>query len=437
MLDFLSLILYLVTVYFAIKGAKIFSMGGLIMINITIGVVIKGFYTKYFDKNEATLLAPWVIEPNSLPVSELMLIIVASILATYFLYNLFRTDGIKKYNLEDWFFVNWRNFTSGAIYAGGLSVIILVATVFAFGAYVFGGVANFSGVMSSRVSGEVQQLNLVFPLGDLAIVTSIYMYWRLCLVNKFTIGVKLFTYVAMMVCMGYLVFMGGRGNLLQYFISLIIIKNYTRVEGVSKYSVIALTLVVPVVILFGMANRESAQYGTNFYYALSDVIDSGFSAFMAPFSLIDHYALSKIYVSEFGFHYGSDLIQMPLKLIPRLIYPEKPLPLGIEFRKIFWGDDLGGIPPGIIGEGYIQFGLFGVFIYLTIILFVALRVGGVDLKSHSGVGLVPAYAAIVPYVAFNLVRGGLDVGFSRISVYVICVIFVGTIFNSLKNKKNE
>ena len=435
MLDFVSLILYLATIYFAIKSAKIFSMGGLIIINITIGVVVKGFYTKYFDKNEATLLAPWIIKPDSLPVSELMLIIVASIFAAYFLYDLFKGEGVKNYNIKNWFFVNWSNFTSGAICAGGLSVVILVATVFAFGAYVFGGVANFSGIMSSRVSGEVQQLNLVFPLGDLAIVTSIYMYWRLCLENKFTISVKLFAYIAMMVCMGYLVFMGGRGNLLQYFISLIIIKNYTRVGGVSKFSIIALTLVVPIVILLGMANRASAQYGTDFYYALSDVMESGFSAFMAPFSLIDHYALSKIYVAEFGFHYGGDLIQLPLKLIPRLIYPQKQLPLGIEFRKIFWGDDLGGIPPGIIGEGYIQFGLFGVFVYLTIILFAAIRVGGVDMKSHSGVGLVPAYAAIVPYVAFNLVRGGLDVGFSRISVYVICVIFVGNIFNTLKMNK--
>ncbi len=56
-------------------------------------------------------------------------------------------------------------------------------------------------------------------------------------------------------------------------------------------------------------------------------------------------------------------------VIPRAIWPNKPIPLSVRFSELFFGIG-GGISPTIVGEAYWQGGLIGVFLTMIVVGFV-------------------------------------------------------------------
>jgi oligosaccharide repeat unit polymerase len=64
---------------------------------------------------------------------------------------------------------------------------------------------------------------------------------------------------------------------------------------------------------------------------------------------------------KFPYMYGSTLVRWVAMPIPRTLWPEKPtLGIGPELGPVVFGTSGAGVPPGIIAEMYLNFGLLGV-----------------------------------------------------------------------------
>ncbi|KQT46880.1 hypothetical protein ASG47_09675 [Devosia sp. Leaf420] len=137
---------------------------------------------------------------------------------------------------------------------------------------------------------------------------------------------------------------------------------------------------------------------------------------LSQMSLLEGYALSARYAAEIRFNPGQywDVIQ---QVLPRALFPEKPMQLSRELRLMEARDLLGGLTPGLAGEAFAAGGhlfvcviglLFGAVLALLDNAYAALR------------GLTPLsqalVTALIPLLAIFVLRGGFDTGIFRLAV---------------------
>ena len=133
------------------------------------------------------------------------------------------------------------------------------------------------------------------------------------------------------------------------------------------------------------------------------------------------------YVDAFGHQYDLYLNNL-LRLVPRFIYEDKPTPISMVFRQVFYGDDLGGIPPAMIGEFYIVGGLvmclIGGFGYGLLLRMLDRNWHRLTLLSPEKQALL---AVLLPIAAFDVVRVGFENSVFRIFVALVTYMVVATI----------
>jgi hypothetical protein len=109
-----------------------------------------------------------------------------------------------------------------------------------------------------------------------------------------------------------------------------------------------------------------------------------------------------------GFLYGTHLIDVPMFLVPRSLWPEKPVTSTMNRR--FWPElaDIGAEKlPGIVGEGYATAGLLGVFCF-AFVLGIAVRKANDWVQSTCGNELkYVLLTATLTGWAYSSVRVGL------------------------------
>lgn len=109
--------------------------------------------------------------------------------------------------------------------------------------------------------------------------------------------------------------------------------------------------------------------------------------------------------ARFDYHYGETFLRWLIAPVPRALWPAKPaIGIGKELGPpIFEVGRATGVPPGIIGELHLNFGLLGVFIGMLVFgavlrsLYVSLAEGFPN-KSY-----VLVYAILVTHIAFGMV----------------------------------
>jgi oligosaccharide repeat unit polymerase len=285
----------------------------------------------------------------------------------------------------------------------------------------YGGFSSYVSNMQSRVSTVQSSLAYFSITFDLLVVSSIYLLFL-------ALRTKKYTYIVLFLCaivVLMLILSGGRGNLIQYCISCAFVfwvsKGFPRIKVTQLLIFSGLFIVVAT---FGLASRQAAQQDISFSVALNGVSENFAGAISGPFAIYDHYRLAEIYESEVGNDYGLFYFQNLLRPIPRSLWKEKPEVLGKQVRQYFWGDSQGGIPPSFFGEFYISFGYFGVplgVIFLVCLLLYFSSLYRCALNQHE---YVVSGSVLIPYFAFNLIRGGVDVGFTRILIYIFCFAIV-------------
>jgi oligosaccharide repeat unit polymerase len=144
---------------------------------------------------------------------------------------------------------------------------------------------------------------------------------------------------------------------------------------------------------------------------------------------LDAVAAAVKYAHYYGYDFGQLYLNILGQPIPREIWSEKPLQISVRMRDFLFGDTLGGAPPGLIGESYIAFGLFGPLLIAPIYAWLMARVN--RLATITAIARCPAAGAaagiLVPLIGFALIRGGFDIALIRIGIpafWCLCAYWI-------------
>lgn len=140
---------------------------------------------------------------------------------------------------------------------------------------------------------------------------------------------------------------------------------------------------------------------------------------LSQLSLLESYALAARLVEEAGYQAGH-YWQVLQQLLPRAIFPEKPLQLSRALRLMEARDELGGLTPGLVGEAFAAGGLVGV-------VAISIAFGGtlalLDNAYRALTRLRPLMQALVvsliPLLAVFTLRGGFDTTIFRLAILLL------------------
>lgn len=152
---------------------------------------------------------------------------------------------------------------------------------------------------------------------------------------------------------------------------------------------------------------------------------------LSQLSLLESYALAARFVEETGYH-GAHYWQVLQQLLPRALFPDKPLQLSRELRLMEARDGLGGLTPGLAGEAFVAAGFIGV---VTIGIAFGGALALLDHAYQALVRLSPLMQALIvsliPLLAIFTLRGGFDTAIFRL-VIVVLAAAVGVIWRGTR-----
>ena len=408
---------------------ELLTGSSLISIHVFLGIALREIYLESNIRNE--ILAPWILRINHLPTLEMaafLTVYIGILQCAKFAYG-------NKVNYHKKYFLTTQNIEN--ISEKALWICIFSALTFYFIAIIatFGSVSQFIAILSLRTSSEVAGFGYYSISLDLAIVSSVFLYTTHRLKkSRFN---KVVAIHAMLIAIIVIVALqSGRGNLIQYLITLLIIRHLTERSIKSQWKLyLAMPIIVSIITIVGLSNRLAAQNNISYDDAQSQVENNLTANILAPFALVDHYMIAKEFTKVKGHDYGTQYLTRLLTPIPREFWKEKPVGYGLQIRQTFWGDSLGGIPPGYIGESYIAFGLPGVWVAAIILAILSFRLDSWFKSAMHREDILIGYALITPFVAFYMIRGGIELAFMRITIIVLCFLFIKKV-TTIKNTRN-
>lgn len=170
--------------------------------------------------------------------------------------------------------------------------------------------------------------------------------------------------------LGLVFLVSPRTNLIAFVLSLLLVyhlvicKINTLVlilSGASVFAYASLTRLWRSIV--GTMNTPTMQAGlTEISRNLNlksflDIVGSTNLADIRIFLLIENF-----YGRTLPLKYGETLLRVVTQLVPRALWPSKPLDLGVEIGRLLDPNTLSGSPPGFFGEMYLNFHFFGVII---------------------------------------------------------------------------
>lgn len=403
-----------------------FSPYFLIMIHFTLGIPIRYLVLKSTTDYYSTVLID-VIKVSSDKLFELSLGVMFFVISFEIFY------AIRK---KPKFALTRTIFSVPAVKKPNNSILRLISfSVVCFFIYSLlmisslGGISGVIHAFSARVSDNIEGLAYTGILGDIFISSTLLLLYLVNSQAAVRPSYKYVTYTLVALALVLLLVQSGRGNLIQFILSIMIIQDLIKKRFTKfNFRILLIIFFVLIATVVGLATRYSAQKNVSIESTFQTVINNAMGSLSAPFALYDHYYLSTLYVSYKGHSYGTFYIENALRPIPRSIWPDKPLALGKLVRQQFWGDTQGGIPPGVFGEFYIEFGIFGTILLASIFGMFFSQFHKLFLYSYKDSTLIPFVAIISPFICFNLVRGGMDVGFTRIVIYSASFFLLACIY---------
>ena len=118
---------------------------------------------------------------------------------------------------------------------------------------------------------------------------------------------------------------------------------------------------------------------------------------------------------SWNLRFGMTYIILPLQiLIPRFIYPNKPSTLGGEFIEKTFGDNYMGFAYTPVSEAYLNFGVIGPFIMMSILAYIFTLI---IKKGHNGLGF---YYFLLYSFVFDFCRGDFSsIFYALLITYVL------------------
>ncbi len=387
-----------------------FSCRTIFFIYTLMGAWLYGLFLEYGILPEEHLIANWVLNIDSLPWLEFAFL-------NFFIFIL--THPYPVQNKAE------GNIAFGVIKTPdnyGVLIAMACFALFAEIAYtllVYGGVKEFIHASYFRQAIDDTRINMIFPLLLFVntLIPFVYAVVRYCELPQ---KIKILAYTFVAIQLIYTLLAGGRSILMLIVVGLVIV-HYGSLRNI-RWSIIlgfgSAFMLLSGLMIYQRLETQSAIQRVNLN--VTSLVEASYTGL----PMIDHLALSREYVTREGHDMGKTYLNAPLLFIPRAIWPGKPEQLSKNVRYVFWGDDSGGIPPGLFGESYIAFGWLGVimagilFARLLVIVDRFIDAGHVPLLSLVRRAIFP------PIIGFILVRGGIDIGIYRVGMVIVMYFII-------------
>ena len=306
-----------------------------------------------------------------------------------------------------------------------VSVLILLLNLFLTYTFVQanGGVISMLGEGISRVrTDEFYEGNdVALSLGYLKMIVnssgllSILHYLSRKNILKGT-NADIILCLSHLVCFLFIPFISStRSAIFAFFISFFIVAESLKVIKFNLRKVLVIGILF-LTILTGMLYLRHASYDAE--YKL-DVAQEIAASTVGSRHFLDLTKTIRIisYSFDNGFYYyGESYTRVIKNIIPRSLFPNKPsLGLGPELGPIIFNTNGAGVPPGLIGESFLNFGILGIFVatLLSVLNGYFLKLLFVRAKTKL------LYSLYYGYFLFPLTISFLTFGFSRTLTFII------------------
>lgn len=228
-------------------------------------------------------------------------------------------------------------------------------------------------------------------------------------ISKFS---ALFCWVILLVCAG-LGFLAGSRAVFLYSFSPLVLTCWLRLSrlkvGMSLRWVLIALAALSLVVIWGAMSAMRGGDIRNFKGGWEEMSPS--TNAQGAFDIYSQTAaIVEAFPEKINYEYGKSLIPLVLGWVPRPLWPDKPYPFSM-FANIIRGESLesrtASIAVGLPGEGYGNFGLFGVLLW-AVLMGLACRAGDNYIgRFHPSNPLRLLLAAILCIWAAMIVRGGV------------------------------
>ncbi|WP_414717309.1 hypothetical protein [Telluribacter sp.] len=174
-------------------------------------------------------------------------------------------------------------------------------------------------------------------------------------------------------------------------------------------------------------------WGNILSYRTIDIIISHFS--QLHFDAWSNLTATLEYVHQYNFTFGNQLLGTFLFFFPRSMWPNKPIPSGVEIGNYLinnhgmWFNNLSN---PIVAEAYIDFGIPGIILYSIILSYVVFKLGTYIIQKNN---LIIRNAAI--YTSISLIfilRGSLMPAFAYICGSLFTIVLIPILITNLTSK---
>lgn len=431
------ILFYAVCITIAMFRAGALSAGFLFTAFMTVGFFARGVQLALGEGGES-LLAPWVLANDlAANVNVAVLEIFTAMLLTLGTYRLFtgnrRTAG-------GWLRRKTAPFVGERITSTTAWILVLVSLLsgiifIVYMAVIVGSVEELLFLLRSRMVDTLAGLGYVALLTDVSWIVQSGLTYSWCIEQdkrrRKVVGRACVANLA--IALGMLVLLGGRGSLLQFaMINMVIIYACRQKKVHLRGSFVAFGAAALAIIVIGYGSRYSAQNEIGLEEGLSVAVVNLADILVAPFALLDGYMLGKELVERDGHDFGASYAAYITRPIPRSLWPGKPKLLSLRVRRVFWGDEQGGIPVTAFGEGYVAYGYLGlglVALGLGLMLAFLQRLYFASLANPSR--SVP-YSIWLVVLVFTGMRSGMEMAIMRVATVSIMLWFLSSWTRSRK-----
>lgn len=151
-----------------------------------------------------------------------------------------------------------------------------------------------------------------------------------------------------------------------------------------------------------------------------------------------HRQIQGLMLGEASYNYGLSILTDLLVWIPRLVYPNRPLPTSEQFVEVFYPgvrETGGGYGFFIIQEGYWALGLLGCFLFMGLFGFLVERVHALAMRFRHLEFAIFWYAAVYADLVMASVRSGIVGSFKAAMLHSAPFILVLCIYQFKQRRK--
>ena len=330
-------------------------------------IVVVGFFTIFYFIAPAIIISTELYnQPQNIVTKALFYLSIA----LCFLYMGYKNNFGEKLanNIPS---LSWKWNIKRAIFAISLFLFIGLAA-YNFLVYLNGGFANFIFYVGNR-SRLIQgrgPIRIFIDLIGLALYSSYILYQK----YKKSVTITILLGILILLYSIIALTLGGRGYVLNIFITLMFIRNYI-VKRIGAKALLIIVLIVPFFLNWAGTIRSRVRITSVGHLLAASVkqeydfrkmvsLDLGrIETFMTLLERVPDYT---------DFYWGKTYLQSVVALVPREIYPNKPFGAAAELHFIVYGQKFhhtknldspqSAASVGIIEELYLNFSIVGIIL---------------------------------------------------------------------------